>query len=176
MRADPASPEDLHDAARLRFLDSDRLGYVESIDRTAGFAGHGFGALPYGSARRQKDSNLGGAWTLERLDLISVLLHAMPVAYLSDRLPAMEELRGAMTRPLNDFEASGLASLNDGEDVFIDESTRGDTTDIRMVGALRAGESCATCHEVPRGTLLGAFSYRLSRVPSLPRSRPSAGG
>lgn len=32
---------------------------------------------------------------------------------------------------------------------------------IRVVGAMRATASCAKCHEVPVGTLLGAFSYTL---------------
>lgn len=32
---------------------------------------------------------------------------------------------------------------------------------LRVVGAMRATVSCAKCHEVPVGTLLGAFSYTL---------------
>ncbi|MFM8469234.1 MAG: hypothetical protein ACKODH_04590 [Limisphaerales bacterium] len=33
---------------------------------------------------------------------------------------------------------------------------------LRVVGAMRATASCAKCHEVPVGTLLGAFSYTLT--------------
>lgn len=39
---------------------------------------------------------------------------------------------------------------------------------IRVVGAMRATASCAKCHEVPVGTLLGAFSYTLIPASSAP--------
>jgi hypothetical protein len=36
-----------------------------------------------------------------------------------------------------------------------------------MLGSLRATKHCLQCHSGSRGSLLGAFSYRLRRDPSL---------
>lgn len=43
-----------------------------------------------------------------------------------------------------------------------------------MLGAVRASNDCRQCHQVPRGTLLGAFSYELRRDPPL-ALKPQAG-
>jgi len=60
------------------------------------------------------------------------------------------------TRPLDVFETAGVADLRDGKDLFI--RTRGNV--IRMLGALRATETCIECHtDRKKGDLLGAFSY-----------------
>jgi len=60
------------------------------------------------------------------------------------------------TRPLDVFETAGVAELSDGKDLFI--RTRGNV--IRMLGALRATETCTECHtDRKKGDLLGAFSY-----------------
>ena len=45
---------------------------------------------------------------------------------------------------------------------------------IRVVGAMRATASCAKCHEVPVGTLLGAFSYTLFPASSALGATPFA--
>jgi hypothetical protein len=81
------------------------------------------------------------------------------VAYLSDNLPRMDELREAATRPLDVFETAGLASLRGGEDLFVRESADG----LRMLGAVRSLKQCVNCHGGERGDLLGAFSYTLRR-------------
>jgi hypothetical protein len=47
--------------------------------------------------------------------------------------------------------------LSHGEQLVVDEQPG----EVRMLGAVRAAKQCLDCHEVPRGELLGAFSYRL---------------
>jgi hypothetical protein len=60
------------------------------------------------------------------------------------------------TRPLDVFEIAGVAALNDGRDLFI----RHRDNVIRMLGALRATDTCLQCHtDSKKGDLLGAFSY-----------------
>ena len=66
-----------------------------------------------------------------------------------------------MTVGLTDFEAKALKALREGEEVV----TEATTNEIHMVGAVRAAKQCTACHDVKRGTLLGAFSYDLRRDP-----------
>lgn len=175
-RADTATPLEMHRVTQTAFLLRDRLGYVESPDRVAGFLGHGFGRLPFQHRSRWDEEPCGdGAWSINRLDLIGLVLHDEPKAYVSDELPNMEALRDAPTRSLEDFEAKALEAFGGKEDLVTEETISDGKTHVRMVGAIRAGESCAACHEVPFGTLLGAFSYDLTRL-NPARSRPSAGG
>ncbi len=108
--------------------------------------------------------NFGSNWIVERIELISLLKHSPPVAYVTDTLPIMDELTNVPTRPLNPFEARSLEQLRTQEDITIDD--RGHY--IRMVGSLRASSDCLKCHDVPRGTLLGAFSYRLRAASPAP--------
>jgi hypothetical protein len=113
----------------------------------AGFVSHGFSEVP--------DSTL--RWRVERLDLIGLLLHPEPVAYVSDKLPAMDELRAAPTRKPDTFEAVGLEALRAGQTLYL--SPAGERP--RMLGAVRNARQCVGCHGGERGDLLGAFSYVL---------------
>jgi hypothetical protein len=79
------------------------------------------------------------------------------VAYLSKNLPRMDELRNAPTRSLDAFESESLKALQTGEDLQV----RHGKNEIRMLGSIRAAKQCLQCHEVERGDLLGAFSYKL---------------
>ena len=72
----------------------------------------------------------------------------------------MKQLAGLPTRLLDEFEAGAIDQLRDGEELIV----RGNSASLRMVGSIRAAYQCLECHQVPRGTLLGAFSYRLSRL------------
>jgi hypothetical protein len=81
----------------------------------------------------------------------------------------MDELSDAGTRPLDDFEAASLSQLETQKDLVVESATNR----IRMLGSLRAGTTCLKCHQVPRGKLLGAFSYQLDRKQSL-RSKAKA--
>jgi hypothetical protein len=87
------------------------------------------------------------------------------VAYLSRNLPRMDELRDAPTRPLDDFERARLEQLRAGRDLSAASAPRR----IRMLGAIRARNSCLKCHSADTGDLLGAFSYDLRL--DLPASR-----
>jgi hypothetical protein len=87
------------------------------------------------------------------------LLHDEPLAYVSDNLPRMDELRKAPTRKLDEFEAAGLAALRRGEDLFV----RGTADHLRVLGAVRNAKQCVDCHGGQRGDLLGAFSYTFAR-------------
>ena len=78
--------------------------------------------------------------------------------YLSENLPNLKELATAETRPLDQFETEALEDLQAGEDLIV----RGDNGQVRMLGSLRAAVQCLECHQVPRGTLLGAFTYHLN--------------
>jgi hypothetical protein len=89
-----------------------------------------------------------------------------PRVYVSDYLPQMRQPSEATTRPLDQFEQQGLASLQTGDDLF----TVVDDGEIRMLGSLRAIKICLGCHAVQRGDVLGAFSYRISRSPQRQRA------
>ncbi|MFT3883054.1 MAG: hypothetical protein QM703_25805 [Gemmatales bacterium] len=141
-----------------QFVPTNSLGYVKDHKQAAGF-------LPHGQRDyvRPDDYHTGERhevfkhYTLLRLDLISLLLHEMPVAYLTDTLPAMDKMKELKTRPLDAFEAVALLKLRGGEDLYAREY-QGST---RLLGALRNAKKCMTCHDGAYGELLGAFSYDL---------------
>jgi hypothetical protein len=132
----------------LDFLDPNHLGYVRNREEVAGFISHQFSSDPSRSIEKCYVRNL---------ELISLLKHDPPAAYLSENLPRMEELRDAKTRPLDNFETAALAALEKGENLQINH----EPNRIRMLGSIRAAKACLKCHSVERGTLLGAFSYDL---------------
>src|SRR5262249_368563 len=96
-------------------------------------------------------------WEIKALDLVGVVMHEQPVVYVSEKLPDMNKLKETPTRQLDYFELAGLEKLHKGEELFV----RGKEDTIRMLGAVRAAGKCLKCHDVPDGTLLGAFSYTL---------------
>lgn len=156
---------------RFAFLFPQRFGYAQSVDRVSGFNAHGLRSnfTPLMSTdlswftqpiKAPKEST-GESWILARFELISLLRHETAVAYLSDYLPDLERLNEFDTRPLNEFESRALKQLESGEHIAI-EARR---NVIQMLGPLRASQQCMTCHDVGRGTLLGAFSYELHRNP-----------
>ncbi len=134
----------MHDGALVDFLSAEWLGLVRDRTRVAGFQGHQLRSTP-------------APWKVQTLDLIGLVLHEEPTAYVSDHLPRMEELRTAPTRPIDAFEKEGLAALRRGDDFYIGRTE----DDLRMIGAVRSTKQCLTCHGGQRGDLLGTFSYRL---------------
>ena len=60
--------------------------------------------------------------------------------------------------------------VNLGDDLALEVHTHR----IRMLGALRASKQCVQCHQVPRGELLGAFSYELVRAEETDRAQRRA--
>lgn len=133
----------------MDFVNPDGFGFIKDRRRVAGFQAHQFSQVP-GPAER---------WAVQTVDLMGLLLHDEPVAYVSARLPRMEELREAPTRSLDGFEAAGLEELRRGEDLVVG----GTPTGMRMLGAIRSAKQCVQCHGSERGDLLGAFSYTLQR-------------
>lgn len=127
--------------------------------RVRGFEPHAFRALPGGSPA-------GEEWQLTRLELVSLLKHDPPAAYVSQHLPRMQDLSSddAPTRPLNAFESRALQQLQDAETIVAEQSRN----QIRMLGGLRAAIQCQQCHRVAEGDLLGAFSYEFRRKTPLP--------
>jgi hypothetical protein len=143
----------MHDRGTRNLLSPERMGYVQDRDHVAGFAPHQFSAMPAVNL----DPEAPVMWPVVRLELIGLLRHETPVAYVTDKLPRMDELADAPTRTLDEFEATALEELRAYEDVVIRENANR----IRMVGSLRAGRTCIECHTVQRGELLGALSYEL---------------
>jgi hypothetical protein len=136
----------------------------------AGFQPHAFSEAPSLSA---EPGPCGGRkplpWTLVRLELVGLLRHDTPVAYASENLPRMDELDEVPTRPLDPFERASLDALRADRDVVIEQHGG----HILMLGSLRAGKDCLECHSVPRGTLLGALSYKLvPRAAAPPPAEP----
>lgn len=144
----------MHRDGLVDFVNKDGFGYIEDRKNVAGFWPHGFSRVP--SLDR---SASGDRWEIGALDLISLLKHEEPVAYVSDNLPRMKKLRTAPIRPLDDLEKKMLVELERGEDLQLLISK----DRIRMLGSIRAGKQCVRCHNVERGDLLGAFAYKLRR-------------
>lgn len=140
--------QELHLKSILDFANPRGFGLVEDRKKVAGFQPHQFRAVPQAKQ-----------WKVQSVELVSLLMHAGPVVYVSAELPRMDKLGKVPTRPLNTFEAMGLESLQHGEELFVRQTDDG----LRMMGALRSITQCVNCHGGERGDLLGAFSYNLAR-------------
>lgn len=147
----------LHDHNIANFVPLYSLGGVDRDMQARGFEAHAFRLAPM---EWEGESRLPG-WRLSRLELVSLLKHRPPAVYVSDHLPAMEELRTAPTRPLMRFESDAIARLAKGDDLATHVTEEGE---LAMVGSIRAIEDCRECHRVPVGGLLGAFTYRLKPI------------
>jgi hypothetical protein len=108
----------------------------------------------------------GVTYSLRRLQLIGIVKHDTPVVYVSPEhtdinswvVPVREKLESGTTRPLNESELKALAELKTGANLV--SHMHGERA--ILVGALRADQrNCIECHQVERGTLLGAFEYEL---------------
>ncbi len=171
---DPAYPPGrdsllaLHTSGLEDFLEPERMGYVKDQALVAGFQSHHFQKLPQVDGESEQQE-----WQITRLELISLLKHRTPVAYVSRNLPQMGELQDVPTRRLDVFEESALDRIARTEDIVVEESLNR----IRMVGSIRAAKDCLECHSVRRGELLGAFSYDIHRsrpIRVTPLKKPSA--
>ncbi len=150
----------LHRRGRNEFLNADRFGFIESRQRAVGFQPHAFRqeVHPHGPG-------LPPGLQIARLELVSLLKFPTPQVYVSDFLPDMEQLQDIPTRELDGFETAALAKLWTEQDIVVEEQSG----EIRMLGSLRAGKQCLKCHNVRRGDLLGAFSYRIRMPGQRPR-------
>lgn len=160
-----------HLFGQVNFVNANSVGLVRDRDHVAGFLPHQFRSLPElgeqlkrvprGDKAPEQPKEPGERWLVRRLELVSLLRHDEPVAYLAERLPSMKELRGSKTRALTPQEKQSLKLLEDGENLVIASTTNR----IVMLGAIRAGRSCQQCHHTERGALLGSFTYELHRDP-----------
>lgn len=169
--------EYFHGEASRGFVSPPSLGLVKSLDEVTGFESHRmrFDEKWNGSIRIASKETLMGYssvpdnmavdWKVNRLQLVSLLLHDEPRVYVAENLPNMEELSGAdvETRALSDFEVQGLEKLRQGKQVV----TAATPNRLQMIGALRAKAQCMQCHDVKENELLGAFSYEFLRSPQV---------
>ncbi len=140
------------------FLELDRRSFTvrRNLAQVIGFQPHAFGTRPEPPKTAGDEHS---AWRITALSLVSLLKHRPAAVYVSQNLPNMNELTSVPTRPLDEFEAESLGKLQDGEELVV----HGDSANLRMLGSIRTAFQCQQCHQVERGTLLGAFSYRLKR-------------
>jgi hypothetical protein len=141
---------EFHLAGMVDFLRPAGFGFFKDRRHVVGFQEHQFSMVPEAVP----------GWQLRTVDLVGLAVHDEPVAYVSDNLPRMDELRGAPTRALDAFEATGLEALRKGEDLFVRDTPEA----RRALGSVRAVKQCVACHGCRRGELLGAFSYTLTRA------------
>ena len=131
------------------FVRPEGFGFVKDRRHVAGFEPHRFVRSAPQPAER---------WKLQRLELMSLLLHDEPAVYVSDHMPEMTEAHDTPTRTLDRFERIALDELRRGEDLHSAQVGE----QVRMLGAVRSARVCVECHGGGRGDLLGAFSYTLS--------------
>src|SRR5262245_59995491 len=73
----------MHRLGVVEFLNPEGFGYIRGKDQVAGFQPHLFRRVPTFPPREGGDS----AWVVERLELVSLLMHETPVVYVSEHLP-----------------------------------------------------------------------------------------
>jgi hypothetical protein len=156
----------VHEAGVVDFANRAGFGFIASRERVVGFQSHGFRNAP----QLASTANSSARWRIASLELVSLLKHETPAAYVSGHLPRMDELASAPTRPLDGFEADALRQLRQGEELVVEEQS----DELRMLGSLRAAQQCTECHSVQRGDLLGAFTYRLRCEHPVRRRPPPA--
>lgn len=104
---------------------------------------------------------------------------------ISVAIMSKAELRSSLKRrALTSVESNAVVELRAGKDLVTHKEQvpvyafgdieQGTAMGIRAIGALRAAENCAHCHGVPKGALLGAFSYALTPTNLVAMSAPDA--
>ncbi len=100
-------------------------------------------------------------WKIARLQLISLMKQTASDSVSNHRKLTACETYESSPETMNAFEQRAVAQLetNPAEKVV----TTSSDCEIQLVGPLRAVGHCTKCHQVADGTLLGVFSYRLTR-------------
>ncbi|MDB5385473.1 MAG: hypothetical protein JWM11_1119 [Planctomycetaceae bacterium] len=141
-----------HHDSITNFVPLNSLGGNNDKLEARGFQSHAFRLAPEKMGYYfERDG-----WRLTRLELVSLLKHRPPAVYVSEHLPAMDELRDAPTRPVTKFETNAVKKLLAGEDLVLQMPN---SRELHVLGSIRAITDCRNCHQVARGGLLGAFSY-----------------
>ena len=88
-----------------------------------------------------------------------------------------------LARPLTALETNAVLALREGRDLVVLTNRVAvpeaqvellSTPDLLVFGALRAGKTCAACHQCDQGTLLGAFAFRLAPTAMPPDNGPNS--
>ena len=103
----------LLDSSILEFVHPQGFGYFKDRRHVAGFDPHRFVRLVPSTDEK---------WEVQRLEMVSLLLHEDPTVYVSESLPVMDQMHGSPTRPLDRFERYGLDALQRGEDLFVSKA------------------------------------------------------
>ncbi|MBL8891831.1 MAG: hypothetical protein JNL67_17785 [Planctomycetaceae bacterium] len=140
----------IHLNSFIDFLDPTTLGEKMETNQYLRFKSHRIAIKP-------RSIEAPKTYTLERLELIGLLLHEGPVVYVTHDLPDMSTISSGeiTTRAMSSFESDALVRILGGESLVVENEGE----NLRMVGALRAIDQCIDCHQVKSGELLGAFSY-----------------
>ena len=100
-------------------------------------------------------------WKIARLKLFSLMKETASGSVSIHRKLTACEIYESSPESLNAFEQRAVAQLESNPaDKVVTTSSEGE---IEVVGPLRAVGRCTKCHQVADGTLLGVFSYRLTR-------------
>src|SRR5205823_3678263 len=102
---------DFHLLSVVDFTNALCFGYVKDREHVRVFQLHQFHGMPVLAPPDRGNDR----WQVCNLQLLSLLKHDEPRAYISEHLPRMSELREAKTRSLDDFEREALAVLQRGE-------------------------------------------------------------
>lgn len=100
-------------------------------------------------------------WRVSSIELIGLWHRESPVVF--EQRPstgfAILKTELAPTRNVNREESAAIPKLQG--DVQLVGAFDEEASKIRLVGAIRAKQSCIACHDTTEGSLLGAFSYSI---------------
>lgn len=109
----------------------------------------------------------GIRYSVGGVQLLSLNGGNAPFAYVTTVDADKQRIKRAAHEPLGDAEIDGITKLKEGMTVVL----TGNEGHREMIGAIRATADCTQCHDVNKGTLLGAFRYPL--LPEIPaQSKP----
>lgn len=146
--------------------------YVEKFIQSSGF---GVSRMTQ-DLRNYSELVLNGQHhVVEKVELIGLVKHPAPTAYLTFSTPPQKRLLTneqvtafIKTRALTTFETNALVELRNGRNEIVGAANGAPA----ILGGVRARKDCLKCHDGKAGNLLGALSYTmaLSRKPAVPAS------
>ena len=156
------SYEQMHDYFVTGFINSDGFGLSRM-------------PTPRQMARRSTLYFDGVDFRIGYVQLLSTPQGEKPFVYETKTDVTMRSISDAGRRDLRAYETDAVGQLKSGRDAVMTM----DHEQPVVIGAVRAGEECVSCHQVKKGDMLGAFVYPLVPVEevqaqrAMPTSRPS---